>query len=67
MNGASTFINFCSFGFKTSCPLEKNGINLFKKLKQGSHAFIIPCNSNIFLMSNTKYTFSCISDTNVYT
>ena len=65
MNDASTFINFCSFGFKTICSLEKNGINMLKKLKHDSHEFIIPSNSNILLMPNTKFTFSCISDTNV--
>ena len=65
-NGASIFINFCSFGFRTICSVGKNGIDLFKKLKDDSHEFIIPSNSNIFFMPNTKSTFSCISETNAY-
>ena len=47
MNGASTFINICSFAFKTICSLGKNGIDMFKKLKHDSHEFIIHSNSNI--------------------
>ena len=35
-NGASIFINFCSFGFKIVCYFAKKGINLFKKLKHDS-------------------------------
>ena len=66
MNGASTFINFCSFGFNTICSFGKSGMDLFKKLKQQSHEFATPSNSNIFLIPNTKSTFSCISDTEVY-
>ena len=66
MNGASTFINFCSLGFNTMHSFGKIGINLFKKLKQQSHEFIMPSNSNIFLIPKTKSTFSCITDTNVY-
>ena len=58
MNGASTFINFCSFGFKTTHSLGRNGIDLFKKLKQGPCGFIMPSNSNIFLMPITKSIFS---------
>ena len=34
MNGASTFINFCSLDFNTMCSFGKNDIDLFKKLKQ---------------------------------
>ena len=44
----------------------KIGINLFKKLKQQSHEFMTPSNSNIFSIPKTKSTFPCISDTNVY-
>ena len=33
MNGASTFINVCSFGFEITCFEGKNSINLFKKAK----------------------------------
>ena len=65
MNGAFTFIYFCSLGFNTICSFGKNGIDLFKKLTQQSHEFIIPSNSNIFLILKTKSTFSCISDTNI--
>ena len=54
MNGASTFINFHSLGFNNMCCFGKSGIDLFKKLKQHSHKFIIPCNSNIFLIPKTK-------------
>ena len=36
-------------------------------LKQHSHEFITPSNSNTFLLPKTKSTFSCISDTWVYT
>ena len=66
INGASTFINFCSLGFTTMHSFGKKGIDLFKKLKQQSHEFITPYNSNIFLIPKTKSTFSWISDTNVY-
>ena len=55
MNGASTFINFHSFGSKTICSLGKNGIDVFKKLKHDSHEFIIPSNSNIFLIPNLHF------------
>ena len=65
MNGASTFINLCSFDFNTICSFEKMGMDLFKKLKQQSHEFITPSNSNIFLMPKTKSTFSGISNTKV--
>ena len=46
MNGASTFINFCSLGFNTMHSCGKNGIDLFKKLKQQSHEFIISSSSS---------------------
>ena len=64
-NGASIFINFCSFGFRTNDSLGQKGIDLFKKLKHDSCEFIMPSNSNIFLIPKTKSTFSCISHTNV--
>ena len=41
-------------------------MDLFKKLKQQSHEFITPSNSNMFLISKTKSMFSPISDTRVY-
>ena len=66
INVASTFNNFCSFGFNTICSFRKNGIDLFKKLKQQSYEFMTPSNSNILLIPKPKSTFSCISDTNVY-
>ena len=49
INGASIFINFCSFGFKTICSLGKKSIDLFKKLKHDSHKFIRPSNSKYIL------------------
>ena len=66
MNGASTFIIFCSSGFNTMHSFRKLGIDLFKKLNQQSHEFIMPSNSNLFLIPKTKSTFSCISNTNEY-
>ena len=66
INGTSAFVNLCSLGFNTRHSFGKNGINLFKKLKQQSHEFIMPSSSNIFLIPRTKSTFSWISDTNVY-
>ena len=47
-------------------PLEKIGNDLFKNLKHQSLEFITPSNSKTFFMSNTKSTFSWISETNVY-
>ena len=44
MNGASIFINFCSLGFNTIYSFGKNGIDLFRKLKQRSREFIMPSN-----------------------
>ena len=58
INGASTFIDLHSFG--------KIGMDQFKKLKQQSHEFITPSNSNIFLIPKTRFTFSSISDIKVY-
>ena len=66
INGVSTFINFCFFGFNTMHSFGKIGIDLFKKLKQQSHKFITPSNSNIFSILKTRPTFSCISDTKVF-
>ena len=65
-NGASTFINFCSFGFNIIFSFGNIRTNLFKKLKQHSHELITPSNSNTFLIPKTRSTFSWISDTNVY-
>ena len=66
INGASTFISFHSFGFSTIHSFGKMGKDLFRKLKQQSHEFTTPSNSNIFLIPRTKFTFSCILDTRVY-
>ena len=66
MNGASIFINLCFFGFNNILSFGKMGMDLFKKLKQQSHEFTTPSNSNIFLMPKPKSVFSCIPDTNVY-
>ena len=57
MNDACTFNNFCSLGFYTMHSFGKNGIDLFKKMKQQSHDFIMPSNLNIFLIPKTKSTF----------
>ena len=67
INGASTFINLCPFGFNTMHSFGKIGRDLFKKLKQQSHEFMTPSNSYVFLIPKTKSTLSCISDTKVYT
>ena len=66
INGVSTFISFCYLGFSTKHSFGEIGKDLFKKLKQQSHEFITPSNSNIFLIPRTKSMFSCISDTRVY-
>ena len=42
------------------------GAELFKKLKQHSHEFSTPSNSNMFLIPKTISTFLLISDTYVY-
>ena len=65
-NGASIFISFCSFGFNTVSPFENMSIDLFKMLKQHSHKFITPSNSNTFLIPKTISTFLLILDTKVY-
>ena len=66
INGTSTFINFCSFHFNIIPSLGKNCRDLFKKLKQQSHEFIMPSNLKMFLIPRTKSMFSWISDTRVY-
>ena len=48
MNGASTFVNFCSLGFSTKHSFGKIGRDLFKKLKQQSHEFITPITQKYF-------------------
>ena len=58
INGASTFINFCSFVFRTIPSFVKIGKDLFRKLKQQSNEFITASNSKIFLISRTKSMFS---------
>ena len=66
-NGASTKMNFCSFGLSITYSFEKNGMDLLRKLKQDSCESITPSNSKIFLIQRTKSTFSCISETKVKT
>ena len=66
INGALTLISFCSFGFSTIHSFGKMGKDLFKKLKQQSHEFITPSNSNTLLIPKTRSMFSWISDTNMY-
>ena len=65
-NGASIFISFCSFGFNTISSFRNMGIDLFKKLKQHSHKFITPSNSNMFLIPKAMSTFLCILNTSMY-
>ena len=54
INGASTFISFCSFGFSNMCSFGKIGKDLFRKLKQQFCEFLTPFNSNMFLIPRTK-------------
>ena len=49
MNGALTFINFCSLGFKIKLCSGNMGTDQFRNLKQQSLEFITPSNSNTFL------------------
>ena len=58
INGAFTFINFCSLGFKIVQISGNIGKDLFKDLKQQSLKFITPFNSNTFFIPKTKSTFS---------
>ena len=57
MKGASIFINLCSLGFNIPCSFEKNGINLFKKLKYDPLELIVPPNSiySLFLRLNLYF------------
>ena len=57
-NGAFTFINFCSFGFKIIQSTGKMGNDLFKHLKQQSLKLITLSNSNTFFIPKTRCTFS---------
>ena len=58
MNGAFTFISFCSLGFKIMQSPGKMGKDLFRNLKQQSLEFITPSNSNTFFIPRTKSMFS---------
>ena len=58
MNGAFTFISFCSLGVKITQLSGNMGTDLFKNLKQQSLEFITPSNSNTLFMPRTKSTFS---------
>ena len=66
-NDASFDLNLFYFGLSTICSFEKNGITLFRKLKQDSHVSITPSSSKIFFMPKSKSTFAYISDTKVNT
>ena len=66
INGDSTFINLCSFGFNTMHSFGKIGKDLFKKLKQPSCELKTLFNSNIILIPKPKSMFLCISDSNEY-
>ena len=57
-NGAFTFINFCSSGFKIVQLSGNMGTDLFKNLKQQFLEFITPSNSNAFIMPKIKSIFS---------
>ena len=65
MNGAYTFIKFCSLGFKIVQFSGNIGKDLFKNLKQQSLVFTTSSNSNKFFMPRTRSTFSWISDSYV--
>ena len=52
INGASVFINFFSVALGISYSFEKNGMDLFRNLKDESHMSVTPSNSN---------TFSCLT------
>ena len=41
-NGASIFINCFSLGFSITCSFKKNGMDLFRNLKDESHMSITP-------------------------
>ena len=66
MNGASTLISFCPFGFSNMHSFGKMCKDLFRKLKQQSHEFITPSSSNIFLIPRIRSMFLWILDTSVY-
>ena len=53
-NGASTFTNFCSFGFNIILSFGSIGTDLFKKVKQHSHDLIVHSSPNIFLIPKTR-------------
>ena len=65
IKGTSKTIHFSSLCFTWTFSFGKNGMDLFRKLKQESHESITPSSSNTFLIPRTRSTFSCISDTNV--
>ena len=58
INGAFTFINLCSLGFKITWFSGNMGMDFLKKLKQKSLEFITPSNLNTFFIPRTKSTFS---------
>ena len=57
-NGTSITTIFCTFGGIAVFSLEKNGMDLFGKLKQESCESITPSSSNTFLIAqNQVYIF----------
>ena len=57
-NGASTFTNFCSYGFNIIFSFGNIGTNLSKKLKQLPHELLTLSNLTTFLIPKTISTFS---------
>ena len=57
INGASTFISLCLFGFNTMHSFGKICMDPFKKLEQQSCEFITASNSNIFLIPKKFHVF----------
>ena len=53
----ASLTNFCSIGFKIIFSFGSEDIDLSKKLKQHSHVFITPSNSNIFLFLKLSLHF----------
>ena len=58
MKGASMMTIFCDFGAISTANTWKNGIDLLRKLKHGSHESITPSNSKMFFIPMTKSMLS---------
>ena len=63
MKGASIFMNHCSFGFNIIFSLQKNGIDLFRKLNHDSHEFHLIQRA---IKGPNKHTYSQQHTTLVY-